>query len=71
MEQYNLNRVYGISCMRHEGKLGKCWHLNVRKSLGVLVLVGKSNKEEKYNILPYERVIEGLGGNVFLRNQFI
>ena len=53
--------------MRHEGKLGKCQHLIVRKSVGVLDLVGKSNKEEKYNILLYERVIEGVGGNVFLR----
>ena len=52
-----LNRVCGISCMRHEGKLGKCRYFNVRKSVGVLVLVGKSNKDEKYNILIYERVI--------------
>ena len=51
--------------MRHEGKLWKCQHLIVRKSVGALVLVEKSNKEEKYNILLYERVIEGLGGNVF------
>ena len=57
--------VNGISGMRHEGKLGKCQHLIVRKSVGVLELVGKSNKEEKYNILLYERVIEGVGGNVF------
>ena len=34
---------------------------------GRLVLVGKSNKEEKYNILLYERVIEGVGGNFFIR----
>ena len=33
--------------------------------MGVLELVGKSNKEEKYNVLLYERVIEGVGGNVF------
>ena len=48
--------------MRYEGKLGKCQHFIVRKSVGVLVLVGKSNKE-KNNILLYERVIEGVGGN--------
>ena len=51
--------------MRHEGKLGKCQNLIVSKSVGVLELVGKSNKEEKYNILLYERVIEGVGGDVF------
>ena len=51
--------------MRHEGKLGKCQHLIVRKSVGVLELVGKSNKEEKYTIFIYERVIEGIGRNVF------
>ena len=33
---------------------------NVGKSVGVLVLVGMSNKEDKYNILLYERVIEGV-----------
>ena len=55
--------------MRHEGKLGKCRHLNVRKSVGVLVLVGKSNKKEKYNILLCERMIEGVGEKFFLGNQ--
>ena len=62
MEQYNCRRVYGISSMRHEGKLGKCRHFNVIKFVGVLVLIGKSNKEEKYNILLYERVITSVGG---------
>ena len=37
--------------------------------MDVLVLVGKSNKEEKYNILLYERVIEAVGGNFFWGNQ--
>ena len=57
MEQYNWRRVYGISGMRHEGKLGKGRYYNVRKLVGVLVLVGKSNKEEKYTILLNERMI--------------
>ena len=55
--------------MIHEGKLGKYQHLIVRKSVGVLVLVGKSNKGDKYNILLYERVIEGVGGNFFLLSE--
>ena len=61
MEQYNRSRVYGISGMRYEGKLGKCRHYSVRKLVGFLVLVEKSNNEENYNTLPYGRVIEGIG----------
>ena len=51
-------RVYGISGMRHEGKLGKCGHFIVRKSVGVLVLVGKSNKEENGQMEWSNRFIE-------------
>ena len=41
--------------------------LERKEGSGRLVLVGKSNNEEKYNILLYERVIEGVGGNFFCR----
>ena len=53
-------------------------HINVHRFLSQLtflllllllllvVLLEKSNKEEKNTILLYERVIEGVGGNVFV-----
>ena len=57
--------------MRHEDKSRKCRHSKVRKLVDVLVLLGKSNREENYNILLHERVIEDVGGNVFLREPVV